>query len=366
MKHKKIYDNWYYFEKWKYFLRKFNFQKAIFIGSVGFEKRSLSTIKGLLNSENDIDFNSIKFIFFYLTSHSIIEKEIKNLELNLIKDDIEIEKEKNLEELKKIKESNDLDLEIYPFNRVDENEQFIGHEEIFHIVIKYLNENNYDNLFLDVSAFPRSTFIPLIRIFFDNSTIKNFFVVWTNKGGLTFEKNVVNYDQTMKLPLFSDFDPDSDDILFWLPILNFNINTIELVINQKNFKKNASYYPLATFPTNWLHETDKLIIENKDFFESKVFQIDKILYISYNNPFEFYLTIKKFYESKKLIFDINFFLIISPFGSKAQSIGSALAGILLERVSLLICRPIQYNNDINEPTEEELNKSYIGWIKGNF
>ena len=159
-------------------------------------------------------------------------------------------------------------------------------------------------------------------------------------------------------------DIEEEDLIIWAPVLNFNPYIIELVLNQKQFK-DAWFYPIITFPSHWPEETNRLLLKNKNFFKGNPFQIDKVLYLPYNNPFEFYIGIKEFFKSKEKIFKKKFVLFISPFGSKAQSIGASLAGIFLKRVRLLICRPVQYHYDIKEPPEGERIKPYVALIKGN-
>lgn len=360
------FEKWYFFDKWVKFLKKFDFTNSLFIGSAGFEDRSLSSLKSLINSKN---FNSslIRFYFFFLESHSTIDQEsMMGLEIKEEVDKINGETLKMVDKLENLKNKNNLNLTIHPFHRTNINEQFIGHEEIYNIIQEDFLGGFPNNVFFDVSAFPRAVFMPLIKILYQNTQVENLFILWTNKGGLEYEDNVSNYDQIVDVPLFSGVDIEKEDMKFWLPILNYNTSMIDLVLSQKQFKTNSSLYPIITFPSHWPHETNNLLLENKEFFNNKTFQIDKILYLPYNNPFEFFIGIKEFYESKKIILNNDFILIISPFGSKAQSIGASLAGILLENIRLLICRPVQYHYDIIIPSKEEESKSFIAWVKGTF
>ena len=331
-----MFDDWYYFEEWKEYIDSFDFNDSIFIGNVGFEDRSFSSLTSLLNSKN-LNKLKIKFFYFYLKSHSAIKDEIESLGIE-INEEIDEKTNNNIKILNDLKNKYRLNLEIIPYNRINEFEQFIGHEEIYDFLKKEIDNKDINNIFLDVSAIPRAIFIPLIKIIYESIKIDNFFILCTNKGGFTFEHNVENYDQTINLPLFNEKEPKRGKMNFWMPILSFDPNLITLVLSQRQFKTNASFYPIITFPTQWPEESTKILLKNKDFFNNNPFQIDKLLYLPYNNPFEFYLGIKEFHNSKKDVFDDQFQIIISPFGSKAQSIGASLAGILLDNVSLLFER----------------------------
>ncbi|HEC37755.1 MAG TPA: hypothetical protein ENI29_05930 [bacterium] len=357
------FESWYFFEKWIKFLKKFDFTNSLFIGSAGFEDRSLSSLKSLINNES-FNTNLFKFYFFFLESHSAIDQEsVMGLEIKKEADKIDEETLKMVEKLEILKKGKNLNLQIHPFKRTNINEQFIGHEEIYNIIQNDFLGGFPSKVFLDVSAFPRTVFIPLIKILYQNKQVENLFIVWTNKGGLEYEENVSNYDQVVDIPLFSGVNIEKEEMKFWLPILNYNTSMIDLVLSQKQFKTNSSLYPIVTFPSHWPHETNNLLLENKKFFINKTFEIDKVLYLPYNNPFEFFIGIIEFYKSKKKILSNDFTLTISPFGSKAQSIGASLAGILLENVRLTICRPVQYHYDLKSPPKEEESKSFIAWIK---
>ncbi len=360
------FEKWYFFEKWVKFLKKFDFKNSLFIGSAGFEDRSLSSLNSLINCKS-FNINLIRFYFFFLESHSTIEQEIMDgLGIKKDADKIDAETLKMVEKLEILKKKNNLNLKIHHFHRTNINEQFIGHEEIYNIIQEDFLGGFPSNIFFDVSAFPRAIFMPLIKILYQDKQVENLFIIWTNKGGLEYEENVSNYDQIVDVPLFSGVDVEKEEMIFWLPILNYNTSIIDLVLSQKQFKTNSSLYPIITFPSHWPHETNNLLLVNKKFFINNTFQIDKVLYLPYNNPFEFFIGIIEFYKSKKKILNNNFTLIISPFGSKAQSIGASLAGILLENVRLTICRPVQYHYDLKIPPKEEESISFIAWVKGTF
>ena len=357
-----MFENWYYFEEWRNFIKCFDFGNSIFIANVGFEQRYFSSLESLVELKKFDKINP-KFLFFYLKSHSSIIDEINNYGIEESKE-IDKKTETNKQSLEILKDKYNLNLDIIPYNRMNEFDSFVGHEEIYNILKKKIEEHEFKNIFLDVSAIPRAIFIPLIKIIYESIELENFFVIWTNKGGFTFDHNVENYDQAINLPLFEK-NMKKDDMTFWLPILSYDPNLINLVLNQRQFKTNASFYPIITFPTQWPEESTKILLRNKEFFD-KHFKIDKLLYLPYNNPFEFYLGIKQFYDSKKRIFNDQFHINISPFGSKAQSIGSSLAGILLDNVSLVVCRPVQYKYYRKELLTEKSEDSFIIWVKGKF
>ncbi|TKJ20050.1 MAG: hypothetical protein CEE43_13460 [Promethearchaeota archaeon Loki_b32] len=355
-----MFENWYYFEEWREFIKCFDFDNSLFIANVGFELRSFSSLESLVKLKK-LEKLKVDFFYFYLKSHSSISEEIKGYGIEESKE-IDEKTSENIKNLEKLKDEYKLNLRIIPYNRINEYENIVGHEEIYNIINDKIEIKNYKNIFLDVSAIPRAIFIPLIKIFYELVDTANLFIIWTNKGGFTFDHNVENYDLSINLPLFEK-ELKKDAMVFWLPILSYDPNLIKLVLDQRQFKKNASLYPIITFPTQWPEESTNILLKNKEFF-NKYFQFDKMLYLPYNNPFEFFLGIKEFYDSKKRIFNDQFHIIISPFGSKAQSIGSSLAGVLLDNVSLVVCRPVNYKYDKEEPPKEESEDSFIVWLKG--
>lgn len=361
----KNFEDFYILDEWETFLGKFEINNSLFIGNIGFEDRTISALNLLIKIQKN-SIKKLKFLLFYLESQSILTKDLDKLGLKFDLPKIEEKKEYNINLIKKLESENHLNLDLFSLHIEDKNRQIIGFDEVFLKVKEELDKYDYEFIFLDISSFPKSIFIPLIKILFEYSKVRNLLIIWTNKGGLTFETNVLNYDQAITLPRFSHNDPDYDDMVFWLPILNYDPNTINLVLNQRRFKKNISYYPLLTFPTRWPDETNNILMKNREFFLNKRFEIEKVLYVPYNNPFEVYLRINDFYKSKEIVYGKKFFIYLSPFGTKAQSLGICLSAILLNRVSLLICRPIEYQDDIDLHLNRETNNSFIAWIKGDY
>ncbi len=359
------FEDYYILDKWETFLDKFEINNGLFIGNIGFEDRTLSALN-LLKKFQKNSLKKLKFLLFYLESQSILTKDLDNLGFKFDPPKIEKKKEININKILKLRLENHLNLDLFSLHIDDKNRQIIGFEEVFLKVKEELDQKDYKFIFLDISSFPKSIFIPLIKILFEFSKVRNLLIIWTNKGGLTFETNVLNYDQAITLPRFSHIDPDYEDMVFWLPILNNDPNTISLVLNQRRFQKNISYYPLLTFPTKWPDETNNILMKNREFFLSKRFEIEKVLYVPYNNPFEIYLRINDFYKSKEFLYGKNFFIYLSPFGTKAQSLGLCLSAILLNRVSLLICRPVEYQDDPDLHSNNEIHNSHIAWIKGDY
>jgi len=228
--------------------------------------------------------------------------------------------------------------------------------------------NSLRNIFFDTSAFPRAIFIPFIKMLFENENVVNLFVLWTNKKGLIHEKNVKTFGGPEDLPGFIHLDPEPDDLVFWLPILSYNTtDPIELILEQKHFKKNKIFYPLLTFPTQWPDETNQILLANKIFFDKHIFKLEKIRYVPYNNPFEFFFEIKKFFDLKQKIYGEKFYLLLSPLGSKAQSIGACLSALNFgKRISFQMCKGLRYEPDTSttESDTQEI-ESFVAWIKMN-
>ena len=219
----KIFEDYYIFDKWEKFLAKFKINNGLFIGNIGFEDRTLSALKLLIKTQKK-SVDNLKFLMFYLESQSILTKDLDKLGLKFDLPKIEKKKEKNINLIKKLESDFHLDLDLFSFHIEDKNRQIIGFDEAFLRIKKELDNFNYEFVFLDISSFPRSVFIPLIKILFEYSKVRNLLIIWTNKGGLSFETNVLNYDQAVTLPRFSHIDPDFDDMVFWLPILNYDPN----------------------------------------------------------------------------------------------------------------------------------------------
>ncbi len=350
-------------ENWKDFCSKFQYwSNSLLIGSLSFEKRCLNALKILENYPKVLE--NLDFEFFKVLQH--LGKDCDLMDSLL---------EENRKDYETITIKNKLTLNFNDFKIYDEHKNIIGPDMIIQS-LKNQDHLKHKNVFLDISSFPRSVFFPLIKFLYKNESISNLFILWTEKKGLRNEKNVLNYSQINKIPLFPKLPNRTDIPFFWLPILGYDRVPIQKIIGEGYFGRYdyKVFYPIVAFPSRWPEETDDIIMEHMDFFKenlsndtSEHFELSNIKHVPSNNPFELFLMINKFKENKEKIFEDSI-IALSPFGTKAQSLGACLASIILD-LPILYYNPEFYKLSEKEKNKkieykELVGKTYVAWIKG--
>lgn len=359
---KEDYNKYYLLEKFDIFCKNYSsWQKSLFIGSISFEKRCLNVFKIICNYPDLYD--QIKFLLYKVKRHT--GPDFKEMDKNL---------ENNLREFLNINLIKHKNIEVNEYDIFDKNKNLIGYD----IVRKDFEELNepFENVFFDISSFPRSVFFPVIKILASNNLLKNIYILWTEKKGLKNERNVLNYAQKNKIPLFPKPVNNRNSHFFYLPVLGYDNTPIKKLFLENFFDiyTNKYFYPITTFPSKWPEETDNILIQHLDFFTEgftneikDIFDLSNLILVPSNNPFELYLKIKKFKENKMKVYD-NCSIALSPFGTKAQSLGVCLSSILLD-LSILYYNPEFYKLSEAEKStvskyEDLVGETYIALIKG--
>ena len=308
---------------------------------------------------------SIDFEIFKVKGHSGEDKVIMDEFI-----------ETNEREFEKIFERNNTKFKSNFYRIFDDTKNLIGYD----IIIQHLEKNgkNYKNIFFDISSFPRSVFFPLIKYLYKEELAENLYIIWTEKKGLRNEINVVNYTQINKIPLFPR-PPDFKDLpFFYLPVLGYDERPILKIFEDNIFDiyEYKQYYPIITFPSEWPEEPDQIILKHINFFTESItdhlkdiFDISNIIYVPSNNPFELFLKIKNFKDNKNKIYE-DFTITLSPFGTKAQSLGVCLSSILLNDLPIVYFNPEFYKlsekeKDKNSDYSDVVGKTFIALIKGD-
>lgn len=308
---------------------------------------------------------SIDFELFKVKEHSGEDKIIMDEFLKT-----------NEKEFEKMFERNNIKLNSNFYNILDLNKNLIGYD----IIIQHLEKKvrKYKNIFFDISSFPRSVFFPLIKYLYKEEITNNLFIIWTEKKGLRNEINVVNYTQLNKIPLFPR-PPDNKNLpFFYLPVLGYDERPILKIFEDNIFDiyEYKQFFPIITFPSEWPEEPDQIILKHIDFFTESItdqlkdiFDISNIIHVPSNNPFELFLKVKNFKENKNKIYK-DFIITLSPFGTKAQSLGVCLTSVLLNDLPIVYYNPELYKLSEKEKNKnidysEVVGKTYIALIKGD-
>lgn len=308
---------------------------------------------------------SIDFELFKVKEHSGEDKLIMDEFLKT-----------NEKEFEKMFDRNNIKLNSNFYKIFDLNKNLIGYD----IIIQHLEKKGrkYKNIFFDISSFPRSVFFPLIKYLYKEEITNNLFIIWTEKKGLRNEINVVNYTQLNKIPLFPR-PPDNKDLpFFYLPVLGYDDRPILKIFEDNIFDlyEHKQFFPIITFPSEWPEEPDQIILKHIDFFTESItdqlkdiFDISNIIHVPSNNPFELFLKVKNFKENKNKIYK-DFIITLSPFGTKAQSLGVCLTSVLLNDLPIVYYNPELYKLSEKEKNKnidysEVVGKTYIALIKGD-
>jgi len=358
-----MFDNYYLLEDFSEFCKTFEIRDdSIFIGSISFENRCLKAFETLISKLDNP--NKYNFEFYKVYSHDGQDQEKMDELL-----------EANEKKLHTSIEENKLTCNIKSYHIFDDNNNLVGND----IIIESLEEiiDNFRNVFLDISSFPRSVFFPLIKDLLGRNNVKNLYILWTEKKGLRNEINVVSYSQIYKIPLFLTPIPEKDVPFFYLPVLGYDNRPIETIFKENFFDicDYKEFHPIITFPSKWPEETDSILIRHIDMFSTNItdffkdrFEIGNVIHVPSDNPFELFLKVKEFKENKDKIYD-KYIISLSPFGTKAQSLGVCLSCVLLD-LKLLYLNPEFYSlsekeNINNVEDNDTVGNTCLSLIKGD-
>lgn len=283
-------------------------ETSIFIGSVSFEDRHKGALVLMKGRK-------------LLSNFSIFIIEIEDNE-SFYKDSCNELQKKNLEDLKYF-----LGDRIRPgIKGTLSNSDFIV-QEIVRII-----EKEEKDVFFDISTIPKKIFFPIIKFLYEN---------WVHN-----HKVFIIYTKAEHYPIWLSKDPEEISYLpgfaghyaggkecVWIPILGFEGGLAKKIYESGGFN---DIYPIIGFPSIMV---DRVLYANKDIIDKLPNGLKDITYCPTDDPFETYNTIKQIISRNKRN---NRHFILSPMGTKPQSLGCCLLAIE-ENLPVMYAQPKTYS-----------------------
>lgn len=282
------------------------------IGSLGFEERSLAAAK--LLAEKGVNTSPI----FYAAQSG------------------DNNNQRHIERKLKFEANRKILLDLFKSPSIVECNIHYPNETINKI--KVILEKVSKNVILDFSTMPKIIFFPLFKALYDLNAL-SLFCVYTIPNEYASGKLSYGTSEPRILPGFGGKDTKYDSADIWIPILGFESNIAEMIVNWGNFKK---IFPIIAFPGYRAHYVDRVFLANANLLSLPA--IERIYYSSANNPFATANLINRI----ALRQDMHN-IVLTPMGPKPHSLGVCIAAIR-NNLRVVYSQPWDYNPDYSSGT----------------
>ncbi len=304
-----------------------------FVGGCGFETRTTSVFRALANTEAEVSCTIVDL----LNKNDPSYRKSRRLQKPNMTDFQEIAKGKD-----------------WHFNKITADlysDRFVAHTSLLKTLREILRRFSGDFL-VDISSLPRSIMLPALRVLWESRKVKNLFASYTEDPTVGhLEKQATGYRPPAFLPLFSQTNASRFSV--WFPILGSDDEPLRKIFRSSKFNDT---YPVVGFPSSRPIESDEIVRENQAVIRG---QIEKIIFASMDNPFHLALKLNSMIDEIRRAFGNEANVILSPHGSKPQSVGVFLTSVMRD-ASVLYCQPLSYTS-----LPGKVGPSLVYWLKGN-
>jgi|GEM_PF-1779912 len=311
-------------------------KKILFIGSIGFDPRTLMTFEKLRGITSNI-----QPIFF--------EEERKAVAGTL--------KNRAKETSAKLAEllghpPNIINISIF----ASDDGAPIGGSELIKSVQQNIKDiSEYSDVVIDICAMSRGIFFPLVRYFRGLIKEKK---LDTSLHILVVDHPSVDYSYK---PQYHDraswmkgFDADAglmstpSAAKLWLPqLMSSRTGMYETLFG---FLRPDDVCPVLPFPGIKPKMVDQLVIEYRDLISNWETSLQHIVLASESDPLDLYDTVIRVHKARKKICDPHV-TVLSPMGSKVSTIGGLLAA-MDESLPVAYVETLGYHEDSNSPVSD--------------
>jgi len=344
-----FYEKYYFFTKTEDFFNKYTLNSPTIICACGFEQRTYRIFE-LLQMQNPT--GDVKVLIADLRKEASPGDPYYSKAEPIITS--------NMNKMISIINSRGWWYKVCTCNFFDESQSYVAHQELCKAIDDIKVGEAKEDIILDISSMPRAMMFPVFKkLFNEHSHANNLFVSFTEIEPLgSQESQVVSYWQPQWLP---GFEPNPHkheaETIVWLPILGFDYRRVREILEKFTFDE---IYPVVGFPSSRPLETDIIVKTHKALFEVYKVPFDNIIYVPIHDPFQLALTLTDFIRDIIVSGDKTVDFVISPLGSKPQSIGACFTALNNPNVSMLAVWPTSYN-----PLAAKNGESYLYWIKGD-
>jgi hypothetical protein len=318
-------------------LAHYRFSKLKFIAACGFEERASSILRQLAGQ---IDANAdIQCIILDLLNR----KDPSYLRARR-------QQRRNIAEMTKLVQHKKWDLKTIKVDLY--SKELIARKPLLDALTSILRKFSGD-FFLDISCIPRSILFPAMKMLWESDRARNLFVGYTEdpKAG-ALEKQADKYRPPAFISGFS-LNESSKKIAIWFPILGSDPRPVGAILDRERFEY---IYPIVGFPSTRPMETDEIVRRNRRLVEGNP---DNLIFASMNDPFQLAMRLNSTIDEMRRAFGEEVSIIISPHGSKPQSVGAFLAA-MTKGAALLYCQPRSYKARLGGS-----GTSLLYWLKGD-
>lgn len=296
----------------------------LFIMGIGFDPRTSLGIKTIFSVQSRQKRDVIA-LRYYKTEEDVTESPTAPVEkhLNLLKNLLSGKANSSLKIKNLLLRSND-DKSIASISATN--------------IIQNINDfQGYSDIVIDISAMPRSIFIPLINKSLDlidnynkeNEIKKNLHVIACENSKLDsmiYDRGLDEEATFIHGFRIKQIDKTEDQKEVWIPILGENqteqFDKIKVKLNP------VEVCPVLPFPSENLRRGDNILIEFQDkLFNDPDFEAKNIVYVDESNPFQVYRliiqTVERYNQSFELLNGCK--IIVSALSSKLLTLGALLA-----------------------------------------
>lgn len=231
------------------------------------------------------------------------------------------------------------------------SERFFAHRALLNTLAAIPRKHRGDFL-VDISCMPRSVAFPALRFLWQTKRARNLFVAFTDDPSVGhLESQAENYRPPFYVPHFAP-PPTQINFKVWLPILGSDYRPIRRIWNDQSYN---DIYPVVGFPSSMPLESDEIVRRNKAIIFGRT---DKVIFASMNDPFQLSMKLNMLIDEIRGSLGPEIRMIISPHGSKPQSIGAFLTSVIKD-AGILYCQPLSY-----DPKAGMVGQSHVYWLKG--
>jgi hypothetical protein len=340
------YEKYYVFRKFRALANVCKFKSPTIICACGFEPRSYKILE-LIDSEN-VE-GDVSLLVADLTGEASPGDPYSQKAAPMIK--------QNRERFRALAETKGFKCEFLPTKFYDESAEYAGHTEICERIQQIKFSPNSDDVILDISSMPRAMMFPVFsQVYKSCPNSQNLFVTFTEIAIGSKESQVISYWKPQWLPGFAPKTQLGEaKISIWLPILGFDYRRVEEILRAFKFDE---IFPIVGFPSLRPLETDSIVRAHKVLFDVYKVPFRSIIYAPMQDPFQLAIQMNRLVHDAVPRSD-GTQVVISPFGSKPQSLGACLMALHNDNVALLAVWPKSYDPQAARSTD-----SYVYWIKG--
>jgi hypothetical protein len=226
----------------------------------------------------------------------------------------------------------------------------IAHEPVVKHLLERLRRFSGDFL-VDISCMPRSIVFPVLWVLWNSNHVRNLVVAFTEDTSVgALETQAADFRSPKYLPYFRERNPVGFSV--WMPILGGDVRPTEKI---KAYMRFNDVYPVVGFPSTRPIETDEIVRLNRGIIGQHT---GHLIFASMNDPFHLSMKLNSEVDGLRSSFGKDIRIILSPHGSKPQSIGAFLTAVM-ERTGVLYCQPLSYKT-----LPGSVGSSYVYWLKG--